>query len=278
MFLPVKLVVIPKDDCIWHHFSGFVSKTQLATNPTHGEESSQAMLCIRSIWLGEYRLKQQNLITTAPRSISASRIEIEAVSVSDSSIEWFSKMLSVERVQRKKLIREAEGYLDLILVFDDRWSLGQENRDVLAQRAIDCLNRIKTPQGHKPHILFLKGQAARTAGRYQEAINYLQQSSRLDPENIHTFLALGWCYKRVDRMDLAIESMETAVAIDNESAIAHYNLACYWALAEQVKMAVVHLSYAISLDEDYRLLIDEESDFDAIRDDRDFLELMHVVV
>ena len=187
-------------------------------------------------------------------------------------------MLSVERVQRKKLIREAEGYLDLILVFDDRWSLGQENRDVLAQRAINCLNQIKTPQGHKPHILFLKGQAARTAGRYQEAINYLQQSSRLDPENIHTFLALGWCYKRVDRMDLAIESMETAVAIDNESAIAHYNLACYWALAEQVKMAVVHLSYAISLDEDYRLLIDEESDFDAIRDDGDFLELMHVVV
>lgn len=187
-------------------------------------------------------------------------------------------MLSVERIQRKKLIREAEGYLDLILVFDDCWSLGQENRNVLAQRAIDCLNQIKSPQGHKPHILFLKGQAARTAGRYQEAVNYLQQSSRLDPDNIHTFLALGWCYKRIDRMDLAIEAMESAVTIDNESAIAHYNLACYWALAKQAKMAVIHLSYAIDLDTDYRLLIDDESDFDPIRDDQDFLELTQVVV
>ena len=78
--------------------------------------------------------------------------------------------------------------------------------------------------------------------------------------------------------DLAIEAMESAVTIDNESAIAHYNLACYWALAKQAKMAVIHLSYAIDLDTDYRLLIDDESDFDPIRDDQDFLELTQVVV
>ena len=187
-------------------------------------------------------------------------------------------MLSVDRVQRKKLIREAEGYLDLILVFDDRWSLEQENRNILAQRAIDCLNQIKTPQGHKPHILFLKGQAARSACRYREAINYLQQSARLDPENLHTYLALGWCYKRIDRIDMAIESMETAVGIDSQSPIAHYNLACYWALAKQAKMAIVHLSHAIDLDEDYRFLINDESDFDPIRDDEDFIALREVVV
>ena len=33
----------------------FVSKKQLATNPTHGEQSAQANLFIRSISLGKYR-------------------------------------------------------------------------------------------------------------------------------------------------------------------------------------------------------------------------------
>ena len=31
--------------------------------------------------------------------------------------------VSIDRVQRKQRIRAAEGYLDLIMVFDDRWSL-----------------------------------------------------------------------------------------------------------------------------------------------------------
>ncbi len=187
-------------------------------------------------------------------------------------------MSTAERVQRKKLIRCAEGYLDLVMAFDDCWPLDQENRNILAGRALEALNQIKNPLGHKPYILFLKGQAARAADNYQKAIHYLQQSAQLDPDNIHTFLALGWCYKRIDRTDLAIEAMETAVQIDNESAIAHYNLACYWALARQVKMAVLHLSNAFDLNPEFRNYVDMEADFDAIREDPDFLSSLDIIV
>lgn len=187
-------------------------------------------------------------------------------------------MSTAERVQRKKLIQNAEGYLELIIAFDDCWPLDQVNRDVLADRAIAALNRIKNPLGHKPYILFLKGQASRAAGNFQRAVNYLQQSARLDPDNIHTFLALGWCYKRIDRTDLAIEAMETAVQIDSESAIAHYNLACYWALARQVKMAVLHLSNAFDLNPEFRNYVDMESDFDLIREDPEFLSSLDIIV
>lgn len=182
-------------------------------------------------------------------------------------------MTRLDRIRRKKLIQTAEGYLDLTMAFDDCWSLDLDLRQTLADRAIEALNAIKHPQGHKPYILFLKGQAARTAHRYSQAVNYLQQSSRLDPENIHTWLALGWCYKRIDRIDLAIEAMETAVLVEPESAIAHYNLACYWALADQAPMAVRHLSRAFDLNPKYRNLVDFESDFDPIRDDPGFLGL-----
>lgn len=72
--------------------------------------------------------------------------------------------------------------------------------------------------------------------------------------------------------------METAVQIDNESAIAHYNLACYWALAEQVKMVVLHLTQAFDLNPDYREYVDLESDFDAIRNDPDFISSLDFIV
>ena len=187
-------------------------------------------------------------------------------------------MTTIERVQRRQLIQAAEGYLDLIMAFDDRWPLELEQREILAQHALESLNQIKTPLGHKPYILFLKGQASRACNDYRKAVHYLQQSAQLDPDNIHTFLALGWCYKRMDRTDLAIEAMETAIQIDGESGIAHYNLACYWALAGQVKMAVLHLSNAFDLNPEYRDYVDNESDFDAIREDPEFLSSLDMIV
>ena len=132
------------------------------------------------------------------------------------------------------MIRAAEGYLELIMSFEETFPLEDEHRITLANRAIASLEKIKRPLGHKPYILFLKGQACRAIEDYKRAVNYFQQSSQLDPDNIHTFLALGWCYKRLEQTDLAIEAMETAIQIDNESAIAHYNFACYCALTRQV--------------------------------------------
>ena len=187
-------------------------------------------------------------------------------------------MTCVERVRRKQLIQTAEGYLDLAMVLDDCFPLDLLHRRTLAELALECLAQVHKPEGHKPYILFLKGQAARLAERYSEAIGFLQQSSQLDSDNIHTHLALGWCYKRIDRLDLAIETMELAVKIDNDSAIAHYNLACYWALANQPKTVVLHLSHAFSLNPDYRNYVAGESDFNTIRNDVDFLELTSVIV
>jgi hypothetical protein len=42
---------------------------------------------------------------------------------------------SINRLQRQQLVREAEGYLDLTLVFGDQWILPAELRDRLAPAA-----------------------------------------------------------------------------------------------------------------------------------------------
>jgi len=172
----------------------------------------------------------------------------------------------------------AEGYLELAMVFDDQWPLEKSQRQELGDRAFRCLNKIKNPLGHKPYILFLKGQAARISDRLDEAINYLEQSSKLDPENLHTYLALAWCYKRTGQVHRAIDSMSVAVEQNSESAIAQYNLACYFAINRQVQLALMHLSFAFDLNADYRHLVADETDFDSIRENPGFASLTSVSV
>ncbi len=172
----------------------------------------------------------------------------------------------------------AEGYLDLATALDDCWSLDNDLRLVLTDRAIECLEEVKNPLGHKPYILFLKGQACRTSNRAHRAIHFLEQSIKLDPENLHTYLALAWCYKRTQQIDRAIIAMQAAVELDSDSPIAHYNLACYCALNRDVDLALMHLTFALDLNSDYREYVAAESDFDLIRENPRFTALAMSVV
>ena len=187
-------------------------------------------------------------------------------------------MSTIDRVRRKQLIREAEGYLDLTSLFDDRWSLDAHLKTAMADRAIECLSQVNNPQGFKPHVLFLKGQAHRVAGRLAMAANCLEQSTRLDPENVHSLLALAWCYKRIDRVDLAIETLQQAITVDAESAIVRYNLACYWALTGNVKQTVRYLAMAFEIDSKYRDMVAREPDFDLVRESPHFQAIISVNV
>lgn len=186
-------------------------------------------------------------------------------------------MATIKQVQRRQKIKMAEGYLDLAMALD-QWPLDLSLRQSLANRALENLNSIENPLGHKPYILFLKGQACRTAEHYATGINHLEQSLKLDPDNLHAYLALAWCYKRTDQLERAIEAMQSAVELDAESAIAHYNLACYCALNREIDLALMHLSFALDLNAEFRDLVSQESDFDAIRENPRFASIASAAV
>lgn len=187
-------------------------------------------------------------------------------------------MSAIDRLHRQQLMREAEGYLDLALIFGDHWTLPADVRDQLAQRALTTLDRLGESAAYGPQVQLLKGQALRMMERYGEALAPLTSAAEFEPDNIDTWLALGWCYKRTGRLDLAIQSLEEALEHEPGSAIIHYNLACYWTLAKNKRKALTYLSQALALDSSYRNLIDDEHDFDAIRSDPAFLALTSVVV
>ncbi|MDG1875281.1 MAG: tetratricopeptide repeat protein [Mariniblastus sp.] len=187
-------------------------------------------------------------------------------------------MATIKQVKRRRNIQMAEGYLDLAMVLNDELSLDLKLKMSLATRAIECLENIKNPLGHKPHVLFLKGQAAKASQRLPRAVNFFMQSLKLDPDNLHAYLAVAWCYKRLGRLDQAIDAVSRAVELDSDCAIAQYNLACYYALNRQVDLAIMHLSFALDLNSRYRELVITESDFDTIRANPRFASLASVNV
>lgn len=183
-----------------------------------------------------------------------------------------------QRVRRQQLLREAEGYLDLMMVFAEQWPLQPPVRDRIGERVLETLDRIEDSGGRQAQRLYLRGQALRAMHRFHEAIIPLKESSEHDPDNLSVWLALGWCHKRCGRLDLAIQALEEAMNVDPNQGIIYYNLACYWAMAKNVKLAVAYLTRAFDLDSNYRDMVASERDFDPIRNHRDFQALTVVIV
>ncbi len=187
-------------------------------------------------------------------------------------------MATYSRIQRQQLLQEVEGYLDLAMVLADRYPLSPETRDRIANRALETLAKLEPATQESAIGLHLKGQAYRVMERFAEAIPPLTAAKNAEPENIHILLALGWCHKRLDRIDSAIQALEDALAVCPDEAIIHYNLACYWSLANNIPLALIYLSQSFDLDPDYREMVHDEPDFDPMRDHPEFVALLNVIV
>jgi tetratricopeptide (TPR) repeat protein len=182
-----------------------------------------------------------------------------------------------QRIRRQQALREAEGYLDLTIGFEDQWPLPQPLRARLARRALQALRRIADASDQQSHVLYLTGLAYRAMHRYREALPSLRSAAKLDPDNILIWLALAWCHKRTGRLDRAIASLENALAVDPREAVVHYNLACYWSLAGDAERALGYLAQSFEIDPNYRELVGGEADFDPIRDLPGFQTLLGAI-
>lgn len=171
-------------------------------------------------------------------------------------------MRNLQTIRRNKLHLEAEGYLEL----------------GLPQYAYKALCRLGDPSCFRTRTRYLWGEALRGLERYDEAIEPLEDVVARQVDHIPAWLALGWCYKRLNRLDLAIGAIEGALEHEPEEPLLHYNLACYLSLARHKDRAVSELAHALSLDANYRALVDDEPDFDPIRHEPEFQSVASVVV
>lgn len=166
-------------------------------------------------------------------------------------------MTVANRLRTQQILRRAEGYLEL----------------GMPRHALDALESIRDPGTFIGRASQLEGYALRALGRYEDAIAPLTAAAARTPNDIHVWLALGWCYKRIHRLDLAIEALEQALEASPDEAVIHYNLSCYWSLAGNKERTLEYLSRALELEPDYRDMIPSETDFDPLRSDPDFRSL-----
>jgi len=170
--------------------------------------------------------------------------------------------VSNNRILLHRAIEEAEGYSELGML----------------EHALRSLQRRGALVHGNGRACYMLGEALRELGRYEEALLPLERSADLVPDDIHVFMALGWCYKRTGQLGKAIAALERAVRIDPSEAVLHYNLACYWSLGRNRTLALKFLAHALEIDSNFRDLIPDEPDFDAIRHDQTFRLLTGVTV
>lgn len=165
------------------------------------------------------------------------------------------------RSRRDRLLAEAEGYLALDM----------------PDQALTALRQIDDPDRVLFRVNFLRGDALRHLNRHEEALESFARAFAQEPDNLDLLMAMAWCYKRIDQLPKAITAMEQAYRIAPREAVILYNLSCYWSLAGNKTQALSWLGRALRMDNSFRKLIDEESDFAPLRGDPDFRMMVDTV-
>ena len=181
--------------------------------------------------------------------------------------------------QRRQLhLRRAAGYLELGELLVDGDAPAPAHARTLLRRSLSELEPLPESARCGATASMLEGMARRALGEWSLAVGPLTRAVAADPTMLEAWLGLGWCLKRLGRLDEAIHALGRGLDAAPSQPILLYNLACYHSLAGNASEAVELLTKAISLDDRFRDLTGTERDFDPIRSDPRFVAVTHVTV
>ncbi|HXY36473.1 MAG TPA: tetratricopeptide repeat protein [Planctomycetaceae bacterium] len=163
-------------------------------------------------------------------------------------------MASKAQLDHARKLQAASGYLDL----------------EMPAHALKALDAIAHPEATPFEFYYLRGQALRIAGRFEEALVALSNAREKRPDDLDVMMAQAWCYKRTDQLPRAISTMEEAYRAHPKVPVVLYNIACYYALAGDKMQALSWLGRALRMEAGLQKLIADESDFNSLRNDPDF--------
>ena len=169
-------------------------------------------------------------------------------------------MSDVSDLQKQRAIEAAQGYLVL----------------ELPDAALRRLGIFDDTESTPPAVEQLRGEVYRQKDDYERALKHFERVPTDEGNHLELRMSMAWCFKRIGRLDKAIELLKAAYRDSPKTAVVLYNLACYYSLAGEKEEALSWLGRAIRMDSSYRQRVSREADFDPIRNDQEFLYLMQL--
>ena len=120
-----------------------------------------------------------------------------------------------------------------------------------------------------------RGIALSNLGRNEEAITSYDNLLKIKPDNYEAWNNRGIALSNLGRNEEAITSYDNLLKIKPDYASAYFNKACAYALQENISLAIDNLTQAINLDSKSFEMAKTDNDFDKIRNDRRFIDLIN---
>jgi len=177
-------------------------------------------------------------------------------------------------------LEEALVELDRALALgpDQVWSLQSRGETYrLMERYDEALADFTRALELKPDYewaVALRGETYRRMERYDEALADFTRALELRPDDEGVLTSRGETYRLMERYDEALADFTRALELKPDNAEAYYNKACILAVTGQATEACAWLEKAIGMEEKFRRMSREDSDFDAIQEEEAFRALV----
>lgn len=130
----------------------------------------------------------------------------------------------------------------------------------------------KAEKAAKARALASEGQQLIQQGDPAGAAKKFTEATELDPTFAQAWFMKGYALHMSGNLDEAIKAHAKAAEFPQFEGNARYNLACAYSLKKETDKALAELKKAVELNFTYAQ-IDEDTDFDNIRDNETFKEL-----
>jgi tetratricopeptide (TPR) repeat protein len=121
-----------------------------------------------------------------------------------------------------------------------------------------------------------RGNVLTQLDRLEEAITSYAQALKFKPDFYEALDNRGIALLKLGRYDEVILSCDKCLEIKPDYANTYYNKACAYALQEKIDLAIENLKQAINLDSEYLAIAKTDTDFDKIRSDCRFINLLNI--
>ena len=148
------------------------------------------------------------------------------------------------------------------------WMLQQK------KKAIQVLDDALEEDPDNLEALIAKGQYLGQMKQYDGAKRILLRAVRKHPDVSEGHGRLGLVCLKLNLLDEAMKYLNTALSLDPRNASTWYNKACTLSRKDVGDEAIDALKRAVELNADYRTLAVDDKDFNSIRENSEFMDLI----